>query len=95
MEAQALADSLQRSREQIRSELFSAEGEDTRLAGLVPRSAIMSFLLAPERRGLMLTALGTLMSFVGRSRGANPSSSSGMRRLMWMFLALWLGRRRR
>lgn len=95
MEAQALADSLHRSREQIRSELFSADGDDTRLAGLVPRSAIMSFLLAPERRGLMLTALSTLMSFAGRSRGGKPGGSSGMRRLMWMALALWLGRRSR
>lgn len=94
MEAQALADSLQRSREQIRSELFSAGGEDTRLSGLVPRSAVMSFLLAPERRGLMLSALSTLMSFAGRSRG-DSRDGSGMRRLMWMALALWLGRRRR
>ena len=95
MEAQALADSLQRSREQIRAELFSADGEDNRLAGLAPRSAIMSFLLAPERRGLMLTALSTLMSFAGRSRGGNRGGSSGLRRLMWMVLALWMGRRRR
>jgi hypothetical protein len=95
MEAQALADSLQRSRDRLRAELFSADGEDTRLAGLVPRSAIMSFLLAPERRGLMLTALSTLMSFAGRARGGKAGGSSGMRRLMWMVLALWLGRRRR
>lgn len=94
METEALAASLQRSREQIRSELFSGgdHGGD-RLAGLVPRSAIMSFLLAPERRGLMLTVLNTLISFTGRSRGASSGGSAGLRRLLWLLLALSFRRR--
>jgi len=95
MEAEALAASLQRSREQIRSELLSDEGASGAdlLAGLVPRSGIMSFLLAPERRGLMLTALSTLLSFAGRSRGRSGGGFGGWRSLLWLLPALFLRRR--
>lgn len=95
METEALAASLQRSREQIRNELFPAagpDGEDS-LAGLVPRSAVMSFLLAPGRRHLMLTVLSVLMAFAGRSRGGSRGGSAGWLRLLWLLPALAFRRR--
>ena len=91
-EAQAVAASLQRSREQIRAELLDRQedGED-RLAGLVPRSAVMSFLLAPERRGLALAALGTVLAFSRRSR--EGAGWMGVARLLWPLVGLAFRRR--
>lgn len=89
MEAQAIAASLQRSREQIRAELLETGDDQDRLSGLEPRSAVMSFLLAPQRRGMVMNILEAVLSLTGRGKG----SGSGMGRLLWFLLALSLRRR--
>jgi len=94
MEAHTVAASLQRSREQIRAELFSGADQDGMLAGLVPRSAIMNFLLAPERRGLALATLGTLLALVGRGGAFKVAEASGLGGLLWRLLSMALHRKR-
>ncbi|HXR52358.1 MAG TPA: hypothetical protein VN762_09475 [Steroidobacteraceae bacterium] len=93
MEAHALAASLQRSREQLRAELFSTEDPQGLMEGLMPRSAVMSFLLAPERRGLVLTVLGAAFAMAGRGGGL-ALGQVGLGRLLWSVLGMALRRRR-
>jgi hypothetical protein len=92
MEAHALAASLQRSREQLRAELFSTDGPQGLIGGLVPRSAVMNFLLAPGRQGLVLAVLGALFAMAGR--GGALSGGLGIGRLLWSVLGLAMRRRR-
>jgi hypothetical protein len=93
MEAHTVAASLQRSREQIRAELFSAEDDGGPLAGLMPRSAIMGFLLAPERRGLVLATLGTVLALVGRGGVLQAAGVSGLSGMLWRLLGMALRRK--
>lgn len=90
MEAHTLAASLQRSREQLRAELFSTEDPQDLIAGLVPRSAVMSFLLAPGRRGLVVAVLGAVLAMVGRGGAVR----AGLGGLLWHVLGTALSRRR-
>jgi len=92
MEAHEVAASLQRSREQLRAELFSTGDPEGSLDGLSPRSAIMNFLLAPERRGLVLAGLGAAFAIAGR--GGALAGPIGIGRLLWSLLGMTRSRRR-